>query len=99
MKSLALEKYFLRAGNIRPINKRYAACVKKADEEGIKLFGMDDKRCWTTDSLDSNPGNTYNKFGSSGQCTEKKGLSTGLSKSFTLFVYQKDEKGKAILTR
>ena len=91
MTAKALDEHFLRAGNIRAMGKRYSACVKAADEKGITLFGMDDKRCWTSD----NPEHSYKKFGKSGQCKKGKGsLSTGLTKSSTVFVYQKSDQGK-----
>ena len=90
----ALDKYFVRAGNIPSIGKRYKACEEKADKEGITLFGMDDKRCWTSDQARSN----YDKFGASGKCKKKGEYSTGLSESDTMFVYQK-EKGNKMFTK
>ena len=81
----ALDTYFVRAGNLPSIAKRYEACVKKADADGITLFGVDDKRCWTSHQAKT----SYYKFGSSGKCKTKGVLSGGLSASDTVFVYQK----------
>ena len=89
MSSQALDTYFLRAGNIKSISKRYQACVAKAIKEGITLFGMDDKRCWTS----ANAERSYDKFGSTGQCKEKGGYSSGISEKSSLFVYRKNDRG------
>ncbi|XP_078346606.1 uncharacterized protein LOC144631897 [Oculina patagonica] len=86
MTSQALDTYFVRAGNIPSISKRYQACAKKADEEEIILFGMDDKRCWTSE------GSSYDKFGPSGHCKEKGGYSSGITERFTVYVYKKNDK-------
>lgn len=53
------------------------------------MFGLDDKRCWTGDG-------SYSKFGSSGQCQKarKEDLSMGLTDKGTMYVYEKDGKGK-----
>ena len=90
MKAKAFDKYFLRAGSISQIGKRFDACVKEAKAQGIKLFGMDDKRCWTSD----NPEKSYDKFGKSGLCKKKKAYGTGFAESLTVFVYRMDGKGK-----
>ncbi|XP_078367511.1 coadhesin-like isoform X2 [Oculina patagonica] len=90
MTSRALDTYFVRVGNIASISKRYQACVKKADEEGITLFGMDDRCCWTGE----NAGSSYDKFGTSGHCkgAKKRGYSSGIAESSTVYVYQKNDK-------
>ena len=90
MKAKAFDKYFLRAGSISQIGKRFDACVKEAKAQGIKLFGMDDKRCWTSD----NPEKSYDKIGKSGLCKKKKDYGTGFTESLTVFVYRMDGKGK-----
>ena len=92
MTSQALDTFFLRAGNIGSIGKRYQACVKKADEDGITLFGMDDKRCWTSD----NAANSYDKFGPTGQCKESKGSSSGITEKSSVYVYRKNNKGNKL---
>ena len=76
-------------GNKPSISSRYAVCVSEADKEGVTLFGMDDKRCWTGENADS----TYTKHGTSGHCKEKKGLSGGLSEYGAMYVYMKDDEG------
>ena len=76
-----------RVGNKPSISSRYDACVAAADQLGITLFGLDDKRCWTSQSAY----NSYDKYGTSGQCKTKKGLSGGLTEAGTMYVYQKDQ--------
>ena len=87
MTSQALDRSFERVENIPYINKKFQACVKKADEEGITLFGIDDKKCWTSDTEQS-----YFKFGTSFKCNQN-GKDTGLTKYLTAFVYRKDNQG------
>lgn len=89
MISRALYRSFVTVENKPSNSERFQACVKKADEEGINLFGMDDKRCWTSDDTEQ----TYYKFGSSGNCSKNHGKASGLTKSLTVFVYQKDDQG------
>lgn len=86
----ALDDVVARVGSKPSISVRYDACVAAADQAGITLFGLDDKRCWTKDSAYS----SYNKYGSSGHCKTKKGLSMGITESRSMFVYHKDEEGK-----
>lgn len=83
----ALDVVLERVGSKSSIKNRYDACVAAADQDGVTLFGLDDKRCWTHEH------NSYAKFGTSGQCKTKKGLSGGLSESETMFVYEKDAQG------
>ena len=90
MISRALDRSFVTAENKPSNSERFQACVKRADEEGINLFGMDDKRCWTRDDTEK----TYYKFGSSENCSKNNGKASGLTKSLTVFVYQKDDKGE-----
>lgn len=73
-----------------PIASKYEDCIAKAAEEGVTVFGMDDRRCWTGTGK-------YDKHGASGQCKKsKKGdKSMGLSASETMFVYKKDASGNA----
>lgn len=90
MISRVLDRYFSRVGNIRAIDKRFRACVKRADEQGITLFGMDDRRCWTSDGTEQR----YYKFGLSKDCKEKRGKTSGLSDSLSVYVYRKTNQGK-----
>ena len=87
----ALDVVLERVGSKSSISSRYAACTAAADQDGVTLFGLDDKRCWTGESAHS----TYSKYGTSGQCKTKKGLSGGLSESETIYVYVKDSQGKS----
>lgn len=92
MISRVLDRYFSRVGNIRSIDKRFRACVKRADEQGITVFGMDDRRCWTSDVTEQ----SYDKFASSKDCKEKRGKASGLSDSLSVFVYRKIDQGKML---
>ncbi|XP_078346313.1 uncharacterized protein LOC144631689 isoform X2 [Oculina patagonica] len=83
----ALDVVLERVGSKPSIKARYDACIAAADQEGVTIFGLDDRRCWTHEH------NSYAKFGTSGQCKTKKGLSGGLSESETMFVYEKDAQG------
>ena len=94
MKAKALDEYFLRAGSISQISKRFSACEKEAKAKGIKLFGMDDKRCWTSDD----PEKSFNKFGKSGLCKKKKQFGTGFTESHTVFVYRMVGKGNGMIS-
>ena len=88
MISRALDKSFKRIENIPYINKKFQACVKKAVEEGITMFGIDDKNCWTSDDAEQ----SYFKFGTSWKCNMN-GKATGLAKYLTVSVYRKDDQG------
>ena len=85
----ALDEVLERVGSKPSISSRYGACVSEADKEGVKLFGMDEKRCW----ISQNPYSSYDKYGTSGHCKTKKGLSGGLSENDSVFVYIKDDQG------
>ena len=69
------------------MSKNYAACVKAANDQGITLFGLDGKNCWSGKNASS-----YDMYGKSGQCksNKKRTLSAGFMASGTIFVYQKD---------
>lgn len=71
------------------ISSRYAACTSAADSGDVTLFGMDDRRCWTGENTESI--RTFDKYGTSGTCKTRKGLSGGLSEYETMFVYIKEE--------
>ena len=88
----ALGQILERVGSKSSISARYAACTSAADNEGVTLFGMDDRRCWTGEKAES----TFTKYGTSDQCLDarKVPLSGGLSESGTMFVYQKDASGE-----
>lgn len=88
----ALGQILERVGSKSSISVRYAACTSAADNEGVTLFGMDDRRCWTGEKAES----TFTKYGTSDQCLDarKVPLSGGLSESGTMFVYEKDASGE-----
>lgn len=89
MISRALDRVLVRGGNIPSNSKRFQACVERADEKGITLFGMDEKRCWTSDDAEQ----SYDRFEPSGDCKKKNGKASGFAESLTVFVYQKDNQG------
>ncbi|KAL9955598.1 hypothetical protein ACROYT_G036941 [Oculina patagonica] len=84
----ALDVVFKNLKVRSPITTKYEDCIAKAAEEGVEVFGMDDKRCWTGTGK-------YDKHGASGQCKKSKSgdKSMGLSASETMFVYKKDASG------
>jgi len=76
----------MKVGSYGTVNKRMDACKDKADTEGVTLFGLDNKRCWTgTDGE-----NTYDKFGSSAQCKEVDGNKMGYFTSESIAIYKKN---------
>ena len=90
----ALDEVVARVANKPSISSRYDACVAAADQAGITLFGLDDRRCWTSQRAYS----SYDKYGTSGHCKTKKGKTAGLTEHGTMFVYQKDYQGNSDLT-
>ena len=79
-----------RVGDKPSITARYKTCTSDADAENITLFGLDNKRCWTSESDYS----SYSKYGTSGTCKKNKlGKSGGFSEHGTIYVYQKDQQG------
>ncbi|RMX52480.1 hypothetical protein pdam_00013778 [Pocillopora damicornis] len=62
----ALGQILERVGSKSSISARYAACTSAADNEGVTLFGMDDRRCWTGEKAES----TFSKYGTSDQCLD-----------------------------
>ena len=85
----ALGQLLERVGSKPSISSRYAACTSAADSGDVTLFGMDDRRCWTGENTESI--RTFDKYGTSGTCKTRKGLSGGLSEYETMFVYIKEE--------
>lgn len=61
-------------------------CKAKAEALGYKMFGVDDKGCWSGDDSES----TYNKYGESSGCkfSKKTGHGSGQDKNGDLFVYK-----------
>lgn len=80
-------------GRFANIKKRYTKCTDAADQRGITVVGLDDRKCWTGE----NAASSYDKYGKSGPCnTNKKGKSAGFTVSGTMAVYKKDINGKLI---
>lgn len=82
----------LKVGGKSSIGSRYQACVNAANNKGVTLFGLDDKRCWTSQNAYA----SYSKYGTSGTCKKAKNgeLEGGLSESGSVYVYQRDQDGK-----
>lgn len=61
-------------------------CKGKAEATGYKMFGADDKNCWSGDD----PENTYNKYGDSILClfSRKTGHGSGQDKNGDVYVYK-----------
>ena len=78
-------------GRYRNINKKFDACKETAIQNGMTVFGLDDKRCWSGQDAE----NTYDDYGSSGQCkSNKDGKSMGYFGSDSVSVYKKNINGK-----
>ena len=77
------------------IAKKYKTCTEAADQKGITLVGLDDRRCWTGDDAAS----SYDMYGHATCTSNKKGnIQLGNLESGTMAVYQKDNNGKLLLT-
>ena len=64
----------------------YDYCKAKAEYFGYKVFGADEKNCWSGDNAE----NTYNKYGGSTMCVYSKantGHANGQDKFGNVFVY------------
>ena len=61
-------------------------CKVKAEALGYKIFGADDKNCWSGDDVK----NTLKKYGESKRCNFSKKTSNGLGKTANgdVFVYE-----------
>ena len=61
-------------------------CKEKAEALGFKIFGADNKSCWSGDDTES----TYKKYGESKLCefSRKTGHGSGLDKNGDVFVYK-----------
>ena len=60
-------------------------CSQKAEQFGYKMFGADEKTCWSGDD----PENTYNLYGQSTKCSKSKQTGYGSGREFNgdIFVY------------
>lgn len=61
-------------------------CKEKAEALSFKIFGVDDKNCWSGEDVE----NTYTKYGESKLCefSRKTGNGSGLDKNGDVFVYK-----------
>ena len=64
-------------------------CKSEAEELGYKIFGVDDKACWSGDSAED----TYDDNGKSIKCpvTFNTGNGSGRNINGDIFVYQLEE--------
>ena len=87
MTTQAFGDQFVKRSRKTTIKTQYKECVKKADADGIVLFGLDEKGCWRRNQTQS----SYTTLGSSEQCKKRGQYQMGLMKSKTIFVYKKKE--------
>ena len=80
----ALDTYFVRAGNIVYIGNIYQACVKK-ELQYLVWYRRQAVVAWTND----NAGRSYDKYGASEHCKDRKGRTSGISERSNVLVYQK----------
>ena len=60
-------------------------CAEKAEAFGYKVFGADDKNCWSGDMAET----TYDDHGTSAQCSiSKSGNGSGKETNLDMFVYR-----------
>ena len=65
----------------------YDYCKAKAESASRKVFGADEKNCWSGGNAES----TYNKYGGSSQCVFSRagtGHANGQEKYGSMFVYK-----------
>lgn len=73
-------------GSVKGNDAIFEYCKEKAEKFGYKIFGADDKTCWSgTDGM-----NTYNSYGESKKCSvsKKTGYGSGKELNADMFVYE-----------
>ncbi|KAL9955604.1 hypothetical protein ACROYT_G036949 [Oculina patagonica] len=80
------ESFDNNVGSVTGPDAIFDYCKEKAEALGYKMFGADDKSCWSGDDAES----TYNKYGESTGCTfsKKTGHGSGQDKNGDVFVYK-----------
>jgi len=91
---MALGDMLQKLRRLFTIPKKYKTCTEAAEQKGITLVGLDDRRCWTGDDAAS----SYDMYGHATCTSNKKGnIQLGNLESGTMAVYQKDNNGKLLL--
>ena len=69
-------------------DKVFEYCRGKAEAIGYRMFGVDDKNCWSGDV----PESTYDKYGESKLCvfSRKTGNGSGKDRNGDVFVYRRE---------
>ena len=77
------------SSNVRGNDAMFEYCKSKAEVDGYKTFGVDDKACWSGVLADE----TYDDNGKSIKCsvTKKTGNGSGRDINGDIFVYQLEE--------
>lgn len=72
-------------GEIQGNDNIFEYCRAKAETFGYKVFGADDKNCWSGDDAE----NTYDYWGKSSKCSESKsGNGSGREINGDMFIYR-----------
>ena len=84
--SFALPELFDKKVSAKGPDGIFDYCKEKAEALGFKIFGADDKNCWSGEDAE----NTYKKFGESKLCefSRKTGNGSGQDKNGDVFVYK-----------
>ncbi|XP_078346432.1 neuropilin-2-like [Oculina patagonica] len=80
------ESFDNNVGSVTGPDAIFDYCRGKAEAFGYKMFGADDKSCWSGDDAES----TYNKYGESHLCdvNRKTGHGVGKDKNGDVYVYK-----------
>ncbi|XP_078346362.1 uncharacterized protein LOC144631716 isoform X2 [Oculina patagonica] len=80
------ESFDSNVGSVTGPDAIFDHCKGKAEAFGYKMFGADDKSCWSGDDAES----TYNKYGESHLCdvNRKTGHGAGKDKNGDVYVYR-----------
>ena len=74
-----------KVGEIQGNDNIFEYCRAKAETSGYKLFGADNKNCWSGDNAE----NTYDYWGESSRCSvSKSGNGSGNDDTSDMFVYR-----------
>ena len=84
--SFALPELFDDQVSVEGPNSIFEYCKEKAEAFGYKIFGADDKSCWSGDDAKS----TYDKYGESKLCafSKRTGNGSGKDANGDVFVYE-----------
>ena len=84
--TFALPELFDDKVSVKGPDAIFNYCKGKAEALGYKIFGADNKSCWSGDDAK----NTYKKYGVSKQCdfSKKTGNGSGNTVNGNVFVYE-----------